>query len=460
MDHAEKSSATQVPTPDPADTVELDMSEQRQLMKKIAFRILPVLMVAYFINSLDKTNISLASLTMDKDLGLTASTFGLASGLFFIGYFVFEIPSNVMLYRVGPRVWITRIMITWGIVSACTAFVSGPTSLYALRVLLGLAEAGFYPGVLLYLTYWFPARFRSRMLAYFVAGGSLSGVFGSPLTGVVLQHGNGFLGLAGWRAMFVIEGTPAVLVGILVLIVMKDRPNDAGWLKPHEKQWLNTALAAEGTTMALERASGVLRMFRDARLVVLAFAYFCKCFGQYALTFFLPQMIVAFEATAHTNYSVLKVSVLTAIPTVLAVAASIPWAMHSDRTGERVWHSAVPMFVATAGICVSGALHQPLGIMAALCVASIGIGTQSQAFFQLPSKFLTGVAAAGGLAMVNAVGNLGGFAAPYVTGWLKDSSGTFSTASYAMGVIMAIGGIVTVLFPRISATTTEVKAHA
>jgi MFS transporter, ACS family, tartrate transporter len=437
-------------TPSHTPSAELSPDEQRKVVRKVGSRILPLLMLAYFVNSLDKTNISLAALDMNKALGLTDAAFGLASGLFFVGYFFFEMPSNLALTKVGPRKWIARIMVSWGIVAAATALANGAASLYALRILLGVAEAGFYPGVLLYLTIWVPARYRARYLAYFVIGGSLASVFGSPLSGWIIANGQSLIGIEGWRAMFLLEGVPAVVLGIITLAVIKDRPADATWLSESQKAWLTGEIERErhGVT-ARHRGAGSYRMLLDARLALLSVAYFCKCFGQYALAFFLPQMIAAFETAGHQTYSVMTVSLLTAIPSGIGIIASIPWAIHSDRSGERVWHAAIPLFVGTVGVCVSAVVHQPFGIMAALCVAYIGIGCQSQSFFQLPSAFLTGAAAAGGLAMVNAVGNLGGFAAPYVTGWLKEFTGTFTTASFVMGAFMALGGVLTVLLPRV-----------
>jgi MFS transporter, ACS family, tartrate transporter len=453
-----------LPNEPTAETLSED--EQRATVRKVAWRLIPVLGVAYFINSIDKTNISVASLTMNKEIGLTAATFGLASGLFFVGYFAFEVPSNIILYKVGPRRWIARIMVSWGVVSACTSLVGGAGSLYFLRVLLGVAEAGFYPGVLLYLMFWFPHRYRARMMAYFVVGGALSGVIGTPLTGLIMDHADGLFGLTGWRSMFVLEGLPAIVIGIAALFVLRDQPSDANWLTSRQKNWLNGVLESERSQVrATNSHAGRFRMLADIRVALLSFIYFCKCFGQYALTFFMPQMIVVFEHRAGHDYSVLTVSLLTAIPAAAGVVASIPWAIHSDRTGERIWHSALPLFVGTVGICLAAVLGQPVLILIALCVANIGIGTQSSSFFQLPPQFLTGVAAAGGLAMVNAIGNLGGFAAPYATGWLKDLSGNFSSACYVMGAIMALGGVLTLAFPRIAAwkaqteTTSKVGVH-
>ncbi|GHH72525.1 MFS transporter [Streptomyces sulfonofaciens] len=434
----------------------LTEQEKRRTIRKVGWRLMPVLAFAYFVNSIDKTNISLASLTMNRDLGLTEAAFGLASGLFFLGYFVFEVPSNVILYKVGPRRWITRIMVSWGVVSAATALVHGSGSLYAVRVLLGVAEAGFYPGVLLYLMFWFPTRYRGRMLAFFVLGGSLSGVFGNPLTGLILDHTDGLLGLSGWRMMFVLEGLPAIAVGVVALLVLRDRPVDAKWLTERERTWLTGELDAEQSLVHGRNAhAGSFRMITDIRVAMLSFVYFCKAVGQYGLTFFMPQMIVLFEAEAHHTYSATTVSLLTSVPALAAVLVAVPWAMHSDRTGERIWHSALPLFASTAGLCAAAAFDRPVAIMVALCVASMGIGTMSQAFFQIPGQFLTGMAAAGGLALINAVGNLGGFVSPYATGWLKDTTGTFSTACYVMGAVMAVGGFGILAFPRVARR----KAH-
>jgi MFS family permease len=442
----------------PASRVQLSEPDQRKVVRKVGLRILPLLMLAYFINSLDKTNISLASLDMDKALGLTDAAFGLASGLFFVGYFIFEVPSNLIMSKVGPRKWIARIMISWGIIAGLTALASGPASLYTLRILLGVAEAGFYPGVLMYLTIWVPAKYRARYLTYFVIGGSLSGVFGSPLTGWVMDNGQAWLGISGWRAMFLLEGLPAIVLGIITLWVIRDKPADAKWLRPDEKDWLVGKIEAEqDSVQTRHRGARSYRMLKDARVLLLSAAYFCKCYGQYALTFFLPQMIVAFEAANHKTYSVMMVSVLTAIPTVAGIIVSIPWAIHSDRTGERRWHAAIPLFVGTIGMTAAALVHSPLGIMIALCVAAIGIGSQSQSFFQLPSLFMTGVAAAGGLAMINATGNLGGFVAPYLTGWLKDLTGTFASAEIVMGAFMLVGAILTLLLPRLMKTAPAVQ---
>jgi len=425
----------------------LSPEEQNGVVRKIGLRLIPILAFAYFFNSLDKTNIGLAALEMNGSLGLTDAAFGLASGLLFVGYAIFEVPSNIALYRFGARRWISRIMISWGVIASLTAIVNGEVALYVLRILLGIAEAGFYPGVLLYLTFWIPKHRRGQMLSLFVFGGALSGVIGSPLTGLLLTPDQ-YLGLEGWRAMFVIEGLPAVLIGIACLFVLKDRPADAKWLTDRERAWLTATLDAEQAEVAQgHHRSGSLRMIGDLRVLVLSLIYFCAKFGQYALGFFLPLIIVTFEGEAGHDYSTFQVSLLTAIPAACSVIPAVLWAMHSDRTAERIWHAAIPMFVGCVGIWLSVVFHDPLLIMVAICIANLGTGSQSAPFYQLPSTFLTGVAAAASFGLINALGNLGGFVAPTAFGFLKDWTGSYAAPSYLMGAVLAVGGILTLTFP-------------
>jgi len=430
--------------------VELTEVQQNKVIRKVAMRLIPVLGFAYFFNSLDKSNIGLAALQMNHALGLTNAAFGLASGLLFVGYAVFEVPSNLALYKVGARRWISRIMISWGLLAAATAFVQGTASLYVLRILLGIAEAGFYPGVLIYLTMWIPLRKRGQMFAWFVFGGALSGVVGSPLTGLILTPSH-YFGYESWRAMFLLEGLPAVFIGLLCLVILRDRPGQATWLSNAERYWLTSTLDAErAQTQALHANSSSLRLLADAPVLVMSFIYFCAKFGQYALTFFLPLIIVEFETAAGHHYSTMQVSLLNAIPAACSVIPAIMWAAHSDRTGERVWHAALPMFIGCLGICTSAMLHEPWLIMVAICIANIGTGSQSAPFYQLPNTFLTGMAAAATFALINSIGNLGGFVAPYAFGLLRDWTGNYVSSSYLMGGVLALGGVLTaVVLPRL-----------
>jgi MFS family permease len=436
---------------------ELTSAEKRATIRKVTLRLVPILAIAYFFNSLEKTNIGLAALEMNKSLGLTTAAFGLASGLLFVGYAVFEVPSNLMQYKVGARKWLARIMITWGAVAAATGFVNNEASLYILRILLGVAEAGFYPGVILYFTLWVPKEYRGTMLSLFVLGGTLSAIFGSPLTGLLLTPEH-YFGIESWRAMFVIEGIPAVIVGVVCLFKLVDRPADATWLTDRERNWLEGSIAAENALVESNHSGkGVLRAMGDIRVLLLSFIYFCLKFGQYALAFFLPLMIVAFQTQAGVKMSTLQVSLMVAIPAVTAVVPAILWARHSDKTGERYWHATVPAIVGALGIIASAMFHQPILIMVSICIATIGLSAQSAPFYQIPGYFLTGAAAATAFGLINSLGNLGGFVAPTVFGALKDATGDYTLPSYLMGGILILAAVLTALLPRMFKSLSPVQ---
>ena len=426
---------------------DLTGEEKKRLIRKVILRLVPILAFAYFFNSLEKTNISLAALQMNKSLGLTTAAFGLAAGLLFVGYAVFEVPSNLLQYRVGARKWIARIMITWGIVAAATGFVNGEPSLYVMRILLGIAEAGFYPGVILYFTLWVPRQYRGTMLSLFVLGGTLSGIIGSPLTGLLLTPST-YFGVESWRAMFVIEGIPAVLIGIVCLFVLCDRPANAKWLTSRERNWLEGTIAAEEAQVHSKHSVvGIWRSMADVRVLTLSVIYFCLKFGQYALSFFLPLMVVAFQK-GGVKLSTFEVSLVVAIPTAVAVIPAILWARHSDKTGERIWHATIPAIVGAVGICISAALHEPILIMIALCVSTVGLTAQSAPFYQIPGHFLTGAAAATAFGLINSLGNLGGFVAPTVFGALKDATGDYTLPSYIMGGVLIAAAVLTLILPK------------
>ncbi|WP_415853250.1 MFS transporter [Sinomonas sp. G460-2] len=427
---------------------ELTSEEKRRTIRKVALRLVPILAFAYFFNSLEKTNISLAALQMNKSLGLTTAAFGLAAGLLFVGYAVFEVPSNLLQYRVGARKWIARIMITWGIVAAATGFVNGEASLYVMRILLGVAEAGFYPGVILYFTLWFPRQYRGTMFSLFVLGGTLSGIIGSPLTGLLLTPKT-YFGFESWRAMFVLEGIPAVVIGIVCLFVLRDRPADAKWLTTRERNWLEGAIAAEeAQVQAKHSAIGFWRSLADLRVLMLSLIYFCLKFGQYAIGFFLPLMIVAFQK-GGTKLDPFQVGLISAIPYLAAVLPAIWWARRSDKTGERIWHAAIPAILGAVGICISALTHEPVLILASLCIAVIGLNSQSAPFYQIPGHFLTGAAAATAFALINSLGNLGGFVAPTVFGVLKDATGDYTLPSFIMGGVLILAAVLTVILPKV-----------
>ncbi|NEK93635.1 MFS transporter [Modestobacter muralis] len=420
------------------DVTEVD----RRVVRKAARRLLPLLVLLYLVNYLDRVNVGFAALTMNADLGLSSAAYGLGAGLFFIGYFVFEVPSNIVLHRVGARLWIARIMITWGLVASATAFVQGEVSFYAVRVLLGVAEAGFFPGVLLYLTYWFPRPERARIVALTFLAVPLSSVIGSPLSTLLIQHGEGLLGFdAGWRFMFFVEGLPAVVLGVVVLLLLPDRPTRARWLTPAEATALEAHLAAEDAE-TVGREVPTRQALTDPRVLALSGVYFGIVFGLYVLAFFLPQVVRGFQEQFGTTFSLLQVGLVTAVPYVFAAVAMVLWARHSDRTGEREGHVAVAVFVGAAGIAAALYMDSPLAVMACITVCAVGIFAAIPVFWTLPTRLLTGVGAAAGIALVNSFGNLAGFAAPYVTGWLEDLTGSFRTGMWVVAVLMVAAGLV------------------
>ncbi len=416
--------------------------QHEQVVRKAARRLIPVMCLLYFINYMDRTNVGFAALTMNEDIGLTTTMYGLGAGLFFIGYFLFEVPSNLALHRFGARLWITRIVVTWGAVAAAMAFVQGPHSFYWLRVLLGIAEAGFFPGMILFLTYWFPRRDRAKVTSVFYMALPLSTVVGAPLSTLLIQHGDGIFGLAGWRFMYLIEGVAAMLLGFVAYGFLTDRPETAKWLSPAERRWLTDTIAAEDAATDGGHSHGVLRTLGNPRVLALALVYFGIVFGLYSIGFFLPQMIEGFEQQFGQDYGIVEVGLLTAVPYAVATAAMLVWSRHSDRTGERVWHVALPAFVAAAAVAVSLQLGSPFLTMVGITVTAIGIFAAVPSLWQLPSTFLTGAAAAAGIGLINSIGNLSGFVGPYLTGWLKDLTGSFQTGMLVISACMALSGLV------------------
>ncbi|WP_224390691.1 MFS transporter [Pseudonocardia sp. ICBG1293] len=368
-------------------------------------RLIPLLALAYLLNYIDRVNVGFASLTMNVDLGLSAAAYGLGAGLFFIGYFFFEVPSNVILHRVGARLWIARIMVTWGIVASSTAFVQGEVGFYVVRVLLGIAEAGFFPGIILYLTYWFPRVERARIVALFFLAVPLSSVVGGPLSTWLISVGDGALGFdAGWRFMFFVEGVPAVLLGIAVLWLLPDRPSRARWLPAEQAAALEEQIAAEDAAAA-GQDRGVLAALRDGRVVALSVVYFGIVFGLYVLAFFLPQIVAGFERQFGADYSLVEVGLITAVPYAIASVVMVLWARHSDRGGERALHVAVPAAVGAVAIAAALYMDSPLLVMACVTVCAVGVFAAIPPFWSLPNAFLTGAGAAAGIGLVNSFGN-------------------------------------------------------
>jgi ACS family tartrate transporter-like MFS transporter len=421
-------------------------------------RLIPLLALAYLLNYIDRVNVGFAALTMNADLGLSAAAYGLGAGLFFIGYFFFEVPSNVILHRVGARIWIARIMVTWGVVASSTAFIQGEIGFYVVRVLLGIAEAGFFPGIILYLTYWFPRVERARIVALFFLAVPLSSVVGGPLSTWLISVGDGALGFdAGWRFMFFVEGIPAVLLGIAVLWLLPDRPTRARWLPADQAVALEERIAAEDAAAA-GQDRGVAAALRDGRVVALSVVYFGIVFGLYVLAFFLPQIVAGFEQQFGADYSLVEVGLITAVPYAIASVTMVLWARHSDRSGERGLHVAVPAVV--GAVAIAGALYMdsPLLVMACVTVCAIGVFAAIPPFWALPNAFLTGAGAAAGIGLINSFGNLSGFAGPFVAGWLKDLTGDSRAGMWVVAVMMLMSAAIAVAFRRTAQRTAAADA--
>jgi len=414
---------------------------ETRVLRKVTLRIVPFIMLLYFVAFIDRVNIGFAALTMNKDIGLSSSVFGFGAGIFFWGYFLFEVPSNLALDKFGARLWIARVMISWGIVSGAMAFVQGPVSFYSLRFLLGVAEAGFFPGIILYLTYWFPARQRAAVTALFMAAAPLSTVLGSPVSGALLGM-DGLLGLKGWQWLFLLEAVPAVLLGLIVLAYMTDRPEQAKWLADDERAWLVRTMNVELTSKAAVASHSIWRGLADIRVLALALVYFGTSAGLYTLGVWAPQIIKQF------GLSSLEVGFLNAVPATIAVIVMIWWARHSDRTGERTWHVVLACLLAAVGLALAGMASGVVAVLAALTLVNIGISSSKPPLWSMPTMFLSGSAAAAGIATINSIGNLGGFVGPAVIGWIKDRTGSFAGGLYFVAALLVLSAVLTLLLSR------------
>ncbi|WP_123384489.1 MFS transporter [Paraburkholderia sp.] len=403
------------------------MEIETRTLARVTARLVPFLVVCYFVAYLDRVNVGFAALQMNKDLGLSSSAFGFGAGIFFIAYFFFEVPSNLLLEKFGARRWIARIMFTWGILAGAMAFIpdlakytgmSPAHVFYTLRVLLGIAEAGFFPGIIFLLTLWFPAMYRARVVGYFMAAIPLSTVIGSPVSGALLGL-NGMGGMAGWQWVYLLEAAPALVLSIVVFFYLTDQPAKATWLKDEERDWLVTRLAQERTKREAVRSFSVREALFNPRVLAIALIYFGANATNYGLSFFLPQIVKAFGLTN------LQTGFVTSLPYAVGVISMIFWGRRSDRKLERKWHVAIALLVAAGGIGAAAGLDNPVLKMAALSIAGFGIFGCLPIIWTLPAAFLSGAAAAAGIATVNSLGNLAGFFGPYAMGWIKDSTGGF-----------------------------------
>ena len=409
----------------------------RSVFAKAAWRLIPFMILLYVVSFLDRVNVGFAALTMNHDLGFTPEIYGFGAGIFFFGYFLFEVPSNVIMERVGARLWMCRIVLTWGIVSMATAFVRGPIEFYVVRFLLGLAEAGFFPGMVLYLTYWFPSTMRARFIALFLAGVPLASVVGGPVSGFILGMEN-VSGLHGWQWLFLIEGAPACLLAFVILFMLPDRPATASWLSAEEKNEIETRLAAE----PVRDHHALMPMFADPRVWLLAIPDFGIVLALYGIGLWLPQIVKGM------GFSNIETGFVVAIPYIASMIGMVAWGYSSDLRNERPGHVAIAALLAAAGLIAAAMLGESVGAIVALTVAAIGIYAALSVFWTLPPSFLGGTAAAGGIALINSISNLGGFFGPYLMGWLKQSTGGYATGMLvlagglvlAAGLVMVIGG--------------------
>lgn len=414
---------------------------------KVMWRLIPFLFLCYVVAYLDRVNVGFAKLQMMSDLKFSDTVYGLGAGIFFIGYFLFEVPSNIILHRTGARRWIARIMITWGVISSCMMFVTTPTMFYVLRFLLGVFEAGFFPGIILYLTYWFPAARRGRVVALFMTAIAVSGVVGGPLSGWILSYFAGMNGWAGWQWLFLLEGLPSVVIGIWVLFFLDDSISAAKWLTDAEKRLLSDNISRDEGGRADHGLKGVLT---NGAVWVMSAIYFCLIMGLYGISFWLPQLI----KTAGVK-DVFNVGLLTMIPYGLAVVAMVLASRNSDRTGERRFHTAGAAVVGGVGLLLSGVYSGDVVLaMASLSLATMGILSSLPLFWTLPTSMLRGAAAAAGIALINCIGNLAGFVSPFLVGVIKDATGSTTSGIYILAGSLFLGAVIVMLATSGRAPTT------
>lgn len=432
----------------PLKGASLSVAEQRATMAKITWRLIPLLFICYIIAYIDRINVGFAKLHLREVLGVTAdafsSVYGFGAGLFFIGYFIFEVPSNLILQRVGARVWIARIMVVWGLVSMAFMFMKGVTMFYVMRFLLGAAEAGFFPGVLLYLTYWYPAKERARTIALFALGGVAAGVVGSPISGAILGM-NGVAGLAGWQWLFLIEAIPAVLLGFVVLWILPNGPQQSKWLTDREKAWLKTRMDEDAASTGAAERHSLRDVFANRQVWLLCLLYFLMNVGGYGYEMWLPTIVKGFSGQSDA-----MVGFINMIPYFVAGVVMLLVGNYSDRTGERRKCVAASATAAAVGFALAAYFKNPYLAMAALTLAFAGIKSTLGPFWALSTAFLSGTAAAGGIALINSVGNLGGFFGPYLVGLIKGRTGSDVAAMLLLGGALLGMGIFALTLPASS----------
>lgn len=408
--------------------------------RKVGWRLIPLLLICYIIAYLDRVNVGFAKLQMLNDLGFSDMVYAVGAGIFFIGYFFFEVPSNIILHRVGARVWISRIMVTWGVLSAGMMFVTTPTSFYVMRFLLGIAEAGFFPGIILYLTYWYPSHRRGHITSLFMTGIPLSGVIGGPLSGGIMKLFDGYNGWSGWQWMFLLEGIPAIVLGAIVFFFLDDRISRAKWLTEEERALLEKNIAAEASEKEEE---SIFKVLSSGRVWLMAIIYFGFVMGIYGVSFWLPTIIKAMGVADP-----LQVGMMSAIPYGFAVVVMILVGRSADRHRERRWHVAIPAILGAVGLMLSVTwANDTVMAMAALTLATSGILCTLPLFWSLPTAFLAGTGAAAGIAMINSLGNLSGFISPYAVAWLKELTSSTNAGMYLLSGVLILSAVLTLMVP-------------
>ena len=437
---------------------------EEQTIKRISKRIIPFLIILFVMAFLDRTNIGFAALHMNDAIGITQTIFGLGAGIFFLGYFIAEVPSNILLHRFGARIWIARIMITWGIIAAMMGFIHNGTQFIVLRFLLGIAEAGFFPGVIFYLTLWFQARYRARVFATFYLGLPIAQIIGAPISVGLMQWGN-TIGYEGWRLMYILEGIPSIILGIICLKYLTNTPKEAQWLSTEQRTWLMNTLEREEREKEktedsnLTKGEIIKQVFKNPLVWIMAMVYFGITSGSNAMFFFLPSVLESFRNTFGMEITLIQNGMLTAIPYAFAAVGMILWSRRSDRKQERYKHGACAALMAAIAIAIALIINQPWAIIVGFIFLAIGVFSAINIFWTLPGQTLTGVGAAAGIGLINSVGNLSGFTGPYLTGYLYTTTGNYTIAFLVIASFVAIGGLGLLLLGKLKSNALKAEQH-